>query len=408
MYVYVRTDRESAELAERLGLAEPKVDEAAQYESIVAKVLAQLERSFQDPNDPRLYERRKELVKLFGLVPPSFAKTLYERLHSEDPLGRLFRYRLATPTRKQLLGILLSAPSVGPQKPQVSPGPIQPGPPQPGPRPPWLPWPVWPWPWPRPRPRLLPPPPLQPSPPEPPRWRPPRLPLPDLSPKEILDRAKEVLEFLKRNNGDQSLIQKIENLLREAASIISLAGAVLGLYVFAKGRLVQTIAATGMVLPRIVRRFETSGMKDQLERILSELTDPKTTEPIKQEIRRTQPRAPKSALTECEETNPTFPICAEQLDIEPEKLVMNFLKNERIDPNDVLGINCRKFDSFGPGVIDDCNHAPGETWHCTVTTKVPGSSKPYVRVVSLFRCLCCRPDGWAAHNWRGPHWSAGG
>lgn len=189
MYVYVRTDRESAELAERLGLAQPKVDEAAQYESIVAKVLAQLERPFQDPNDPRLYERRKELVKLFGQVPPAFAKTLYQRLHSEDPLGRLFRYRLATPTRKQLLGILLSAPSVRPQKQPVSPEPIQPGPPQPGPRPPWQP--VWPWRWPPPPPPPLPP---RPPPPEPPRW-PPRLPRPDLSPKEILDWAEEVLEF---------------------------------------------------------------------------------------------------------------------------------------------------------------------------------------------------------------------
>jgi hypothetical protein len=257
-----------------------------------------------------------------------------------------------------------------------------------------------------------PPPPPPPPPPKPPDidpgWRPPRIPFPGLSPKEILDRAREVLEYLKRNGGDQGLIKKLEGLLFEAGKIATFAGAVFGLYIFAKGKLVQVAVATGMgLLPRILHRFETSGMKEALERILNELTDPKTTEPIKQEIRRTQPRAPKSALTECQERNPTFPICQEQFDIGPEKIVMNFLKNERIDSNDVLGINCRKFKSFGPGVIDDCNHAPGETWHCTVTTKVPGSPKPYVRVVSLFRCLCCRADGWPAHDWKGPHWSAG-
>jgi outer membrane protein OmpA-like peptidoglycan-associated protein len=142
------------------------------------------------------------------------------------------------------------------------------------------------------------PPPPPPKPPEPPDidpyWRPPRIPLPNLSPKEILDRAKEVVEYLKRNGGDQSLIKKLESLLWQAGPIVSLAGAVFGLYVFAKGKLVQVAVATGMgLLPRILHRFETSGMKETLERILSELTDPKTTGPIEQEIRRTQPRGPK-------------------------------------------------------------------------------------------------------------------
>jgi hypothetical protein len=57
--------------------------------------------------------------------------------------------------------------------------------------------------------------------------------------------------------------------------------------------LVQIAVATGMVLPRILHRFVTSGMKEALERILNEITDPRTTDPIAQEIRRTQPRGPK-------------------------------------------------------------------------------------------------------------------
>ncbi len=123
--MYVRT---GGEIGGWLGLAEPQVDDAAKFQSIVASIQGQLKREFQDPNDPRLYLRRKELARLFGLIPPSFAKTLYDRLQSEDPLGRLFRYRLATSTRKQLLGILLSAPSVAPPKPQVGPAGPQPAP----------------------------------------------------------------------------------------------------------------------------------------------------------------------------------------------------------------------------------------------------------------------------------------
>ena len=135
-----------------------------------------------------------------------------------------------------------------------------------------------------------PPPPKRPDRPDEPEWKPPRLPLPDLPPRDILDRVKEVLDYLRKNGGDPGLIKKLEGLLAEAAKIVAIAGAVLGLYMFVKGRLVQIAIARGMVLPRILHRFETSGMKKALERILNELTDPKTTEPIKQEIRRTQPR----------------------------------------------------------------------------------------------------------------------
>jgi hypothetical protein len=138
-----------------------------------------------------------------------------------------------------------------------------------------------------------PPPPKRPEPPgTDPNWKPPRIPTPNLSPKEILDRLKEVIEYLKRNGGDQSLIKKLEGILFEAGKIATFAGAVFGLFVFINGQLAQVAAATGMVLPRILHRFETSGMKKALERILSEITDPKTTGPIEQEIRRTQPRGP--------------------------------------------------------------------------------------------------------------------
>lgn len=126
--MYVREGTEPAYMAGWFGLGQPRLNDATQFQSIVASIQGQLKRKFQDPKDPRLYLRQRELVKLFGLVPPSFAKTLYERLQSENPLGRLFRYRLATPMRKQLLDILLSAPSANPQKPQVGPQPPLPPP----------------------------------------------------------------------------------------------------------------------------------------------------------------------------------------------------------------------------------------------------------------------------------------
>lgn len=139
------------------------------------------------------------------------------------------------------------------------------------------------------------------------------------------------MEYLKRNGGDPSLIKKLEGLLAEAAKIATFAGAVFGLYVFAKGKLVQVAVATGMALPRILHRFETSGMKKALERILNELTDPKTTEPIKQEIRRTQPRSPKGKFEKkqpgddppgsqheknvCDRVRQRYPLYAEQIRI---------------------------------------------------------------------------------------------
>jgi hypothetical protein len=130
--MYVREGKEPGYIAGWFGLGQPQPDDATRFQSVVASIQGQLKRKFQNPNDPRLYLRRKELVRLFGLVPPSFARNLYERLQSEDPLGRLFRYRLATPTRKQLLDILLKIPSAGgPQKPQVGPQPHPLPPPSP-------------------------------------------------------------------------------------------------------------------------------------------------------------------------------------------------------------------------------------------------------------------------------------
>jgi hypothetical protein len=137
-----------------------------------------------------------------------------------------------------------------------------------------------------------PPPPKKPEPPtiiDPP----PRIPEPRLPPKDILDRLREVIEYLKRNGGDPGLIKKLEGLLFEAMKIAALAGAVFGLFMFVNGELVQVTITADLILQRILSRFESSGMKKALEKILREITDPRTTDPIKNEIKRTQGRDPK-------------------------------------------------------------------------------------------------------------------
>jgi len=78
-----------------------------EYQEIVRRIQGQLQRNFSSPNDLRLIQRREELRRIFGSVPASRAKTLYDQLQKpSDPFGRLFRYRLATATRNEMLGIL--------------------------------------------------------------------------------------------------------------------------------------------------------------------------------------------------------------------------------------------------------------------------------------------------------------
>ncbi len=74
---------------------------------LASEIQAELEMKFSDSNDPGLYERRKRLRVLFGDVPRPYASRLATALEHEDfALGKLFRYKLSTPSRKELLGIL--------------------------------------------------------------------------------------------------------------------------------------------------------------------------------------------------------------------------------------------------------------------------------------------------------------
>jgi hypothetical protein len=78
-----------------------------------------------------------------------------------------------------------------------------------------------------------------------------------------------------------------------------------------------------------------------------------------------------------------------------DEVVQEFLMNQGFSFT-ALG-DCRGIASFGGGVIDACDGAPGERWHC----RVNGRSDE----VSVFGCLCCDEDGTSGLDWRAPHWS---
>jgi hypothetical protein len=80
------------------------------FSDIIAAIECELRRPFTDPNDPRLLVRRRRLRELFNGIPAPRAKDLFDQLKQpSDSLARLFRLRLATATRKELLSILFFA-----------------------------------------------------------------------------------------------------------------------------------------------------------------------------------------------------------------------------------------------------------------------------------------------------------
>lgn len=82
---------------------------AASLQDVQEKFTGELQRNFTDKNDPRLYERSQQLQKLARELPPQDAEALYKQLTNKDnPLSKLFKHRLATPTRDRILGSLKS------------------------------------------------------------------------------------------------------------------------------------------------------------------------------------------------------------------------------------------------------------------------------------------------------------
>lgn len=70
-----------------------------------------LQRPLRADDSVGIQERRRDLIRLFESLKarPWDAQELYARLFvlPDDPLGKLFHYRLATPTRSMLRRILV-------------------------------------------------------------------------------------------------------------------------------------------------------------------------------------------------------------------------------------------------------------------------------------------------------------
>ena len=104
-------------------------DNAAAYAQVVETLRKELAIPFTGPEDPGLLQRRARLRTLFASVPPSHAKTLFDRLGlkpTKDELSKEFHYRLATATREELLGILAKIPPPAPPSAAPAPKPAPP------------------------------------------------------------------------------------------------------------------------------------------------------------------------------------------------------------------------------------------------------------------------------------------
>lgn len=115
---YLMADPQAADRAKvENAIAKLSAEISHKYSEIVGKIHAELALPFTNPNDPGLYQRRQRLKALFASVPPTYATLLSLRLGDKSSCGNLsrqFHYRLATPTRQELLNILKRIPRSGP------------------------------------------------------------------------------------------------------------------------------------------------------------------------------------------------------------------------------------------------------------------------------------------------------
>jgi hypothetical protein len=91
------------------GIRGPRVNplDAARFLASQEEIRRQLERNFREDDEPGILDRRRRLRQAFQSVPNSFAQDLFGRLmDGNDPLARLFRYKIATATRNEMLSIL--------------------------------------------------------------------------------------------------------------------------------------------------------------------------------------------------------------------------------------------------------------------------------------------------------------
>ena len=83
--------------------------ESLRFQMAVSRIRALLTPPMRADDVHGIQERRRLLRATFRAVLGSYALSLLFQLQKRtDPLGRLFRYKLATPTRNELLRILMT------------------------------------------------------------------------------------------------------------------------------------------------------------------------------------------------------------------------------------------------------------------------------------------------------------
>lgn len=93
-----------------LGQCDTKSAGSMTFVDILATLECELQRKFADPNDPKLFSRRRRLRELFNGVSPPKVKDIFDQLQQKaDPLAQLFRSRIHPATQKELLSILFFA-----------------------------------------------------------------------------------------------------------------------------------------------------------------------------------------------------------------------------------------------------------------------------------------------------------
>lgn len=104
MYIYAQ--RLSSLLGDPNQFAQP---DAVIYLRAGGEIRKQLERNFRADDVTGYLDRRAKLRRAFESVPKSFAKHLLDQLlDKNDPLTKLFNYKISRHTRQEMISILLN------------------------------------------------------------------------------------------------------------------------------------------------------------------------------------------------------------------------------------------------------------------------------------------------------------
>jgi hypothetical protein len=103
--MYISDQRLSSFLGD---ISQPASQDIVNYLRAGGEIKKQLERNFRADDVTGYLDRRRKLRQAFELVPKSFAKHLLDQLLDQnEPLAKLFNYKISRHTRNEMISILL-------------------------------------------------------------------------------------------------------------------------------------------------------------------------------------------------------------------------------------------------------------------------------------------------------------